>query len=83
MAKSTIVGLNSCCIPGSGDGTLRKNPTIWRSWNPALGAGLHRYKYLVTNGTTIKYCGLSFEVRLEKSLDFRGVLRERESRVTL
>ena len=40
-------------------------------------------KYLVTNGTTIKYCGLSFEVRLEKSLDFRGVLRERESRVTL
>ena len=58
--------LKSCCIPDSGDGTLRKNPTIWRSWNPALGAGLHRQVFSVysgtrvINGTSMKYCGLNF-----------------------
>lgn len=26
----------------SGDGTLRKNPTIWNSWNPGLALSLHR-----------------------------------------
>lgn len=28
-------------VPCSGDGTLRKNPAIWRSWTPAQGIGLH------------------------------------------
>ena len=31
-----------CVCVCSGDGTMRKNPTIWRSWNPALGSSLHR-----------------------------------------
>ncbi|CAI7989852.1 RNA cytosine C(5)-methyltransferase NSUN2 [Geodia barretti] len=38
-----------CDVPCSGDGTLRKNPTIWRSWNPALGAGLHRLQLRILN----------------------------------
>ncbi|EGD81441.1 hypothetical protein PTSG_02162 [Salpingoeca rosetta] len=28
-------------VPCSGDGTLRKNVTIWRSWNPMNAIGLH------------------------------------------
>lgn len=28
-------------VPCSGDGTLRKNPAIWRTWTPAQGIGLH------------------------------------------
>jgi len=26
-----------CDVPCSGDGTIRKNPNIWESWNPARG----------------------------------------------
>ena len=37
----TLCGVHMLCSP-SGDGTVRKNPTIWRSWNPALGAALHK-----------------------------------------
>ena len=29
-------------MPVSGDGTLRKNPTIWRQWNPSVGQSLHK-----------------------------------------
>ncbi len=29
-------------VPCSGDGTLRKNPIIWREWNTANGIGLHK-----------------------------------------
>lgn len=32
-----------CDVPCSGDGTLRKNPGIWRSWQPLEGNGLHRF----------------------------------------
>ncbi len=28
-------------VPCSGDGTMRKNPGIWRRWSPAGGNGLH------------------------------------------
>lgn len=28
-------------VPCSGDGTLRKNPGLWRDWSPAMGLGLH------------------------------------------
>ncbi|KAI9847586.1 MAG: hypothetical protein M1837_002160 [Sclerophora amabilis] len=28
-------------VPCSGDGTIRKNPTLWRDWNPANALGLH------------------------------------------
>ena len=31
-----------CDVPCSGDGTMRKNPDIWRRWKIALGMGLHR-----------------------------------------
>ncbi|KAK7683830.1 hypothetical protein QCA50_013206 [Cerrena zonata] len=30
-----------CDVPCSGDGTLRKNPGIWKSWSPMDGNGLH------------------------------------------
>ncbi|KAL9976465.1 hypothetical protein ACROYT_G013772 [Oculina patagonica] len=31
-----------CDVPCSGDGTLRKNPVIWRKWTPQLGLSLFR-----------------------------------------
>jgi multisite-specific tRNA:(cytosine-C5)-methyltransferase len=31
-----------CDVPCSGDGTLRKNPIIWRQWGVGSGNGLHR-----------------------------------------
>jgi len=30
-----------CDVPCSGDGTVRKSPNIWRSWNVSGGIGLH------------------------------------------
>lgn len=30
-----------CDVPCSGDGTLRKEPEIWRSWHPRNGLELH------------------------------------------
>ncbi|KAI8886813.1 S-adenosyl-L-methionine-dependent methyltransferase [Backusella circina FSU 941] len=30
-----------CDVPCSGDGTLRKNPRIWKDWTPADGLSLH------------------------------------------
>lgn len=32
-----------CDAPCSGDGTLRKNPMIWRTWTPNNAMALHRY----------------------------------------
>jgi tRNA (cytosine34-C5)-methyltransferase len=29
-------------VPCTGDGTLRKNPDLWRRWLPAMGPGLHQ-----------------------------------------
>ncbi|CAB3981634.1 tRNA (cytosine(34)-C(5))-methyltransferase [Paramuricea clavata] len=31
-----------CDVPCSGDGTMRKNPQIWRKWNPESGINLHK-----------------------------------------
>ena len=31
-----------CDIMCSGDGTIRKNPTIWNQWKPNTGHGLHK-----------------------------------------
>jgi len=31
-----------CDVPCSGDGTLRKNPLIWKKWTPHQGVALHR-----------------------------------------
>ncbi|TCD60371.1 hypothetical protein EIP91_010262 [Steccherinum ochraceum] len=30
-----------CDVPCSGDGTMRKNPGIWKNWSPMDGNGLH------------------------------------------
>jgi tRNA (cytosine34-C5)-methyltransferase len=30
-----------CDVPCSGDGTIRKNPLIWKKWHPNNGHGLH------------------------------------------
>lgn len=35
-----------CDVPCSGDGTMRKNIGIWKSWQPMDGNGLHRYACL-------------------------------------
>lgn len=32
-----------CDVPCSGDGTMRKNPDIWRRWSGGDGLGLHAY----------------------------------------
>ncbi|CDO68595.1 hypothetical protein BN946_scf184996.g26 [Trametes cinnabarina] len=32
-----------CDVPCSGDGTIRKNPGIWKHWSPMDGNGLHRF----------------------------------------
>lgn len=37
-----------CDVPCSGDGTLRKQPDIWRKWNPANGNGLHIIQLRIT-----------------------------------
>eukprot|EP00743_Colponemidia_sp_Colp-15_P004109 GILK01004435.1.p1 GENE.GILK01004435.1~~GILK01004435.1.p1 ORF type:complete len:737 (-),score=157.65 GILK01004435.1:66-2276(-) len=34
-------------VPCSGDGTLRKNPSLWRRWTPAQALGLHRIQTLI------------------------------------
>ncbi|KAK7037524.1 tRNA (cytosine-5-)-methyltransferase ncl1 [Paramarasmius palmivorus] len=35
-----------CDVPCSGDGTLRKNLGIWKTWQPNDGNGLHGYEVL-------------------------------------
>lgn len=32
-----------CDVPCSGDGTIRKNINIWKTWQPGDGNGLHGY----------------------------------------
>ena len=34
-----------CDEPCSGDGTVRKNPTVWKNWSPGAGNSLHREQY--------------------------------------
>ena len=38
-----------CDVPCSGDGTMRKNIGIWKSWQPMDGNGLHRFVPLVAS----------------------------------
>ena len=45
---------NVCERTGSGDGTLRKNPMIWRKWSPSFGLGLHRYQAVLTRESCAK-----------------------------
>ena len=37
-----------CDVPCSGDGTMRKNPEIWRRWNANNGNGLHLLQLKIT-----------------------------------
>lgn len=34
-----------CDVPCSGDGTLRKNPTVWKDWTPGSGNARHYVQY--------------------------------------
>ena len=36
-----------CDVPCSGDGTLRKQPQIWRKWSTNAGAGLHALQIMI------------------------------------
>lgn len=36
-----------CDVPCSGDGTMRKNPDIWKKWNAAQALNLHGIQYRV------------------------------------
>lgn len=37
-----------CDVPCSGDGTVRKQPDIWKRWSPANGNGLHALQLGIT-----------------------------------
>jgi len=37
-----------CDVPCSGDGTVRKQPDIWKRWSPANGNGLHALQLTIT-----------------------------------
>src|ERR1700761_8398877 len=41
-----------CDVPCSGDGTLRKNPGIWKKWNVGNGNGLHLFVPFYDTGYT-------------------------------
>lgn len=34
-----------CDVPCSGDGTIRKNPTVWSRWHPGVVNGLHHLQH--------------------------------------
>ena len=34
-----------CDVPCSGDGTIRKNPTVWSDWSPAKGNSRHSLQF--------------------------------------
>ncbi len=36
-----------CDVPCSGDGTLRKNPTIWGKWSTSMGTTLHPLQLMI------------------------------------
>lgn len=38
-----------CDVPCSGDGTLRKNPSIWRKWNTGSSFSLHTLQLMIAN----------------------------------
>ena len=47
-----------CDVPCSGDGTIRKNPTVWKKWAPHKGNGLHRLQLrLVVRGAELLVVG--------------------------
>lgn len=48
-----------CDVPCSGDGTLRKNPGIWKNWSPMDGNGLHGY-YIPDNVPELNLSGPHF-----------------------
>ena len=33
-----------CDVPCSGDGTIRKEPSIWQTWNPSSALQLHKVR---------------------------------------
>ncbi|XP_065913229.1 RNA cytosine-C(5)-methyltransferase NSUN2-like isoform X2 [Dysidea avara] len=40
-----------CDVPCSGDGTMRKNPMIWKTWSSNLSTGLHKLQLrILTRG---------------------------------
>lgn len=42
MSKLLLFDRILCDVPCSGDGTLRKNILLWKTWNPMNAIGLHR-----------------------------------------
>ena len=47
-----------CDVPCSGDGTIRKNPTVWNNWTPASGNARHHLQYnIVERGVELLEIG--------------------------
>ena len=44
-----------CDVPCSGDGTIRKQPAIWKRWNPSFGNNLHPLQVFVIT-QSMSYC---------------------------
>jgi 16S rRNA C967 or C1407 C5-methylase (RsmB/RsmF family) len=38
-----------CDVPCSGDGTIRKNKQVWKTWNGGNGNGLHKVQFSILN----------------------------------
>ena len=62
MPVLTIASLLFCpCVPfDSGDGTMRKNPEVWRKWSSANGNGLHRYDLIIRFEPFALHCSVVF-----------------------
>ena len=47
-----------CDVPCSGDGTIRKNPTVWQDWTPGTGNSRHHLQYnIVERGAELLEVG--------------------------
>lgn len=79
-----------CDVPCSGDGTLRKNPMIWRKWTPSDGNSLHKLQCQILHrgcellkiGGRLVYSTCSFNP-LENEAVIASILKESDGALRL